>query len=397
VATLTTYLTAQIATYGTGRQAIAAGIADTFWVVLILAAVCILLALVIGRDPALTALRQAKEAKQAEESGKISQIKSVPNVISARTSDGEEVMGPETLLWRYREGDVVNGSLLTVEANHFCVLKLHSAILDVYEAGQYIVQTPDQPDSNLRQLTFNGEPIPLLHEALYINRAKLLVKISGVALSHEMVEVEYRVDYTIHIATREDAIQLVQRMPYRGHTLTIQEINAYAGPLIEQAMNQLVRAIPLELMDKKRPDLSRLVFQHLQGFLSSYGITLGVVNVLVWPYNEHTKALISLKAFGLSELDAVRYYTAMQKNTIEHYLKERYDEREQKLYSAWRNKLEHYADEIVAIQTELKSIRSDLSQHTDAHYTRLSAHLQELSRAIGSDLEASSLASSWGA
>jgi hypothetical protein len=35
------------------------------------------------------------------------------------------------------------------------------------------------------------------------------------------------------------------------------------------------------------------------------------VKVLVFPRDEHMKALISLKAFGLSEIDAVRYYTAM--------------------------------------------------------------------------------------
>jgi hypothetical protein len=35
------------------------------------------------------------------------------------------------------------------------------------------------------------------------------------------------------------------------------------------------------------------------------------VKVLVFPRDERMKALISLKAFGLSELDAVRYYTAM--------------------------------------------------------------------------------------
>jgi len=35
------------------------------------------------------------------------------------------------------------------------------------------------------------------------------------------------------------------------------------------------------------------------------------VKVLVFPRDERMRSLISLKAFGLSELDAVRYYTAM--------------------------------------------------------------------------------------
>jgi hypothetical protein len=36
-----------------------------------------------------------------------------------------------------------------------------------------------------------------------------------------------------------------------------------------------------------------------------------MVKVLIFPRDERMRALISLKAFGLSELDAVRFYTAM--------------------------------------------------------------------------------------
>ena len=42
-----------------------------------------------------------------------------------------------------------------------------------------------------------------------------------------------------------------------------------------------------------------------------FGITLDMVKVLVFPRDERMRALISLKAFGLSEIESVRYYTAM--------------------------------------------------------------------------------------
>jgi membrane protease subunit (stomatin/prohibitin family) len=100
-------------------------------------------------------------------------------------------------------------------------------------------------------------------------------------------------------------------MPYRGHSLTTQEVNSYAGPVIEQAVNQLVQITPLEAVNEKIHDLSQIVFQHLQEFLANYGISLDTVKVLVFPRDERMKALISLKAFGLSEIEAVRYYTAM--------------------------------------------------------------------------------------
>ena len=235
----------------------------------------------------------------------------IRNVISTLGDNGEEIMGPEVLLWHYPNNDIMNGSLLTVESNHFCVLKSRGAILNVYETGQYTVQTPDRPLFGSVQQAFYGGQSPWQYEALYINRAKLVVKTNGMALSREMAEMVYSVDYYIHVETREAAVQVVQHMPYRGHALTIQEVNAYAGPVIEQAVNQVVQITPLESVNEKIHDLSQIVFQHLQQFLKDYGIALNTVKVLVFPRDERMKALISLKAFGLSEIDAVRYYTAM--------------------------------------------------------------------------------------
>ena len=54
-------------------------------------------------------------------------------------------MGPDTILWHYPSNDIMNGSLLTVESNHFCVLKSRGAILNVYETGQFPVETPQRP------------------------------------------------------------------------------------------------------------------------------------------------------------------------------------------------------------------------------------------------------------
>ena len=235
----------------------------------------------------------------------------VRNVISTLSPEGEEIMGPEVLLWHYPDNSIMNGSLLTVESNHFSVLKSRGAILNVYETGQFPIQTPDRPLIGSIQQAFYGGQSPWQFEVLYINRAKLVLKTSGMALSREMAEMVYSVDYYIHVETRENAVRLVQHMPYRGHTLTIQEVNEYAGPVIEQAVNQLVQITPLEAVNEKIHDLSQVVVQHLQQFLTPYGITLDTVKVLVFPRDERMKALISLKAFGLSELDAVRYYTAM--------------------------------------------------------------------------------------
>ena len=62
----------------------------------------------------------------------------------------------------------MNGSLLTVESNHFCVLKSRGAILNVYETGQYQVDTPQRPLIGSMQQAFYGGQSPWQDEALFV-------------------------------------------------------------------------------------------------------------------------------------------------------------------------------------------------------------------------------------
>src|SRR5205085_1324059 len=99
---------------------------------------------------------------------------------------------------------------------------------------------------------------------LYINRAKLVLKTAGVALSRELAVMKYDVDYYINVNTKDDAIKVVQHMPYRGHVLTSADVNTYAGPVVEQAINQVVQVTPLEQVNEKIHDLTAVVHEHLQ-------------------------------------------------------------------------------------------------------------------------------------
>jgi membrane protease subunit (stomatin/prohibitin family) len=232
-------------------------------------------------------------------------------VISTLDNNGREVMGPDILVYHYPSSSIVSGSLLTVESNHFCVLKSRGAILNVYETGQYSITTGDKPLIGSFVQGFFGGQSPWQYEALYVNRAKLVVRTHGLALSKEMAEMRYDVDYYIHVPTKNGALALVQHMPYAGHSLTTEQINVYAGPVVEQAINQVVQATPLEQVNEKIHELTELVRDHLAKFLADYGITLDTVKVLVRPHDERMRAIIALKAFGLTELDAVRHYTAI--------------------------------------------------------------------------------------
>jgi hypothetical protein len=59
-------------------------------------------------------------------------------------------------------------------------------------------------------------------------------------------------------------------------------------------------------------EITELVRGHLQDFLSIYGVMLNDVKVLIRPRDERMRELISLRAFGLTEHEAVRYYVAMK-------------------------------------------------------------------------------------
>ena len=53
-------------------------------------------------------------------------------------------------------------------------------------------------------------------------------------------------------------------------------LNAYAGPVVEQAVNQLVQPTPLEQVNEKIHEITELVRGHLQDFLSIYGVAARV-------------------------------------------------------------------------------------------------------------------------
>jgi membrane protease subunit (stomatin/prohibitin family) len=236
----------------------------------------------------------------------------VRSVISTLNPDGTEVMGPGVLMYHHPGNDIMNGSLLTVESNHFCVLKSRGAILNVYETGQYPVETPQRPLIGSMQQAFYGGQSPWQYEALFVSRAKSVAKAKGLALSRELAELVYDVDYYVHVDSPQDAVKLVTHMPYSGHVLTTEALNAYAGPVVEQSVNQLVQVTPMEQVNERIHDITELVRGHLQDFLSIYGIMLNDVKVLIRPADERMRELISLRAFGLSEIDAVRYYVAMK-------------------------------------------------------------------------------------
>jgi membrane protease subunit (stomatin/prohibitin family) len=233
-------------------------------------------------------------------------------VITSLQRDGTDALGTRTVAMKIVDESIVSGSLLTVESNHFCILKSRGAVLNVYETGQYALQTPDKPLIGSVVQGFFGGSSPWVYEVIYINRSKLLVRNEGVATSSEMAEMAYVVDYYIHIDSKEEALDLITHMPFAGAVIDTKEIADYAGPAIEQAINQIIQVTKMEHINERINDVREAVKAHLTDFLAVYGIMLNDLKVLILPRDERMRELISLQAIGLSPIEAVRYYLALR-------------------------------------------------------------------------------------
>jgi len=233
-------------------------------------------------------------------------------VITSLSRDGTDLLGTRSLAVKIVDESIVSGSLLTVESNHFCVLKSRGAVLEVYETGQFALTTPDKPLLGSIAQGFFGGSSPWVFEVIYINRSKLLVRSQGVATSAEMAEMAYQVDYYIHVDTKAAALDLITHLPFNGQLIDTKEVADYAGPAIEQAINQIVQVTKMEDINAHIGEIRESVKSHLTDFLHIFGITLNDLKVLIMPKDERMRELISLQAIGLTPIEAVRYYLALR-------------------------------------------------------------------------------------
>jgi len=233
-------------------------------------------------------------------------------VITSLNRDGSNLLGTKRLAVKIADESIVSGSLLTVESNEFCVLKSRGAVLNVYETGQYSITTPDKPLLGSIAQGFFGGNSPWVYEVIYINRSKLLIRSQGVATSAEMAEMAYQVDYYIHVDTREAALELITHLPFNGNVIDTKEVADYAGPAIEQSINQVVQVTKMEHINERIFEIREGVKGHLTEFLDAFGILLNDLKVLILPKDERMRELISLQAIGLSPIEAVRYYLAIR-------------------------------------------------------------------------------------
>lgn len=226
-------------------------------------------------------------------------------VISTTSDRGENVMGLDTLVWRYPDEGIVSGSLLTVESNEVAIVKSRGAILGDYTMGQYPLQTPDKPLLGAISAGFFGGSQPMTFEVFYVSKAKHFIRRQGRAFSSEMAEMQYEVDFYFHVPDAQAALDLITHLPIAGGRIKTAELADYATPVVEQAINEIVQVTPLEDVNSKITAITDLVHTKLEEFLKVYGVHLDMVKVLVYPNDPLMKQLIAFRAFGMTEKEAI--------------------------------------------------------------------------------------------
>ena len=108
----------------------------------------------------------------------------------------------------------------------------------------------------------------------------------------------YQVDYYIHVDSKEAALDLITHLPFNGNLIDTAEVADYAGPAIEQAINQIVQVTKMENINEHINEIRESVKGHLADFLRTYGIMLNDLKVLIMPKDERMRELISLQAIG---------------------------------------------------------------------------------------------------
>jgi membrane protease subunit (stomatin/prohibitin family) len=233
-------------------------------------------------------------------------------VITSLQKDGTDLLGSKNIAVKIADESIVTGSLLTVESNHFCVLKSRGAVFNVYETGQYAITTPDKPLLGSIVQGFFGGASPWVYEVIYINRSKIRLTVSSWGTTAEMGEVNYWVYFFVHVDNKQGALNLLSHLPFNGSVIDKGELEQYCIPVITQVMEQILQTTPMDAVSEHVTEIREAIKPELAEFLHGFGIMLDEIKVQFTPRDDRMRELLSLRALGLTPIEAVRYHLALK-------------------------------------------------------------------------------------
>ncbi|BBD73719.1 hypothetical protein HS1genome_2108 [Sulfodiicoccus acidiphilus] len=225
-------------------------------------------------------------------------------VVRTLQEDGRDMMGPGVIMWRDHNVDIRNRSRLIVESNQKAVVRIQGQVVGVYDAGAHDLNTPNNPVSNFFSRLGYGGNVPWLTEVIFVSSGRFEARSAGVSQTSELIPLQYQVAYYFQVV---DPLKLLQAVQFNGAFYTINELAAYASPILDQSVSQILNNVSIKEVYASMHKVSEAVTAALRQILGEIGINLILSRVVrIEPEDETMRRVIQLNGIGVDTNTALR-------------------------------------------------------------------------------------------
>ncbi len=225
-------------------------------------------------------------------------------VVRTLMENGQDAMGPGVMIWRDHNVDIRTRSRMIVESNQKAVVRIQGQIQQVYEAGQYDLNTPNGPVANVFSRLGYGGNVPWTVEAIFFSTARFESRTRGVSQTSELIPLVYEVAYYFQIT---DPIKLLQNVQLTGLFYTVGNLSEYVSPIIDQSVSQILNVVSVRELYSNLHKLSDAVSSSLREILSEIGINLITSRIIrIEPEDETMKRIVQFTGMGIDINTAIR-------------------------------------------------------------------------------------------
>jgi membrane protease subunit (stomatin/prohibitin family) len=218
-------------------------------------------------------------------------------VVRTLQEDGRDMMGPGVIAWRDHNVDIRNRSRLIVESNQKAVVRIQGQITGVFDAGAHDLNTPNSPVANFFSRLGYGGNVPWLTEVIFFSTSRFESRSVGISQTSELIPLQYQVAYYFQVS---DPVKLLQAVQFNGPFYTVNELSAYASPILDQAVSQILNNISVKEVYATMHKVSEAVTAALRQVLNEIGINLILSRVVrIEPEDETMRRIIQFSGIGV--------------------------------------------------------------------------------------------------
>jgi membrane protease subunit (stomatin/prohibitin family) len=225
-------------------------------------------------------------------------------VVRTLMENGQDMMAPGVMIWRDHNVDIRTRSRMIVESNQKAIVRIQGQIQQVYDAGQYDLNTPNSPIANIFAKLGYGGNVPWTVEAIFFSTSRFESRTKGVSQTSELIPLVYEVAYYFQIT---DPVKLLQNVQLNGVFYTVANLSEYVSPIIDQSVSQVLNIISVRELYSSLHKLSESVTASLRQILSELGINLIISRIIrIEPEDETMKRIVQYTGMGIDINTAIR-------------------------------------------------------------------------------------------